>query len=186
MLFPPRFVSGLIDGSVTVAFRRWTRPSVKAAGTLLSPAGRLSIDEVTPIEESDITEEDARAAGYQDAAAVVASLRPTGTLYRIRFHRIGEDPRVALRNVVEIGDEELDELRRALRRLPWAESTMRLIEERPEVVSTELAAAEGVERPVFKRRVRQLKALGLTESLDVGYRLSPRGRRVLDAVFGDS
>jgi len=27
--------------------------------------------------------------------------------------------------------------------------------------------------------VRKLKQLGLTESLDVGYRLSPRGRAVL-------
>jgi len=33
--------------------------------------------------------------------------------------------------------------------------------------------------PRFKRRVRQLKELGLTESLEVGYRLSPRGRAVL-------
>lgn len=31
----------------------------------------------------------------------------------------------------------------------------------------------------FKPRVRQLKELGLTESLEVGYRLSPRGRAVL-------
>ena len=27
----------------------------------------------------------------------------------------------------------------------------------------------------FKRNVRKLKELGLTESLEVGYRLSPRG-----------
>jgi len=29
---------------------------------------------------------------------------------------------------------------------------------------------------MFKRRVRQLKELRLTERLEVGYRLSPRGR----------
>ena len=33
-----------------------------------------------------------------------------------------------------------------------------------------------------KRRVRQLKELGLTESLDVGYRLSPRGAAVLPTL----
>ena len=38
------------------------------------------------------------------------------------------------------------------------------------------------ELPTFKRRVRQLKELGLTESLEVGYRLSPRGRAVLDRL----
>jgi hypothetical protein len=33
----------------------------------------------------------------------------------------------------------------------------------------------GRERLAFKTDVRKLKALGLTESLPVGYRLSPRG-----------
>jgi hypothetical protein len=37
----------------------------------------------------------------------------------------------------------------------------------------------------FKRRVRQLKELGLTESLEVGYRLSPRGRTVLARLVGN-
>ena len=34
----------------------------------------------------------------------------------------------------------------------------------------------------FKRDVRRLKELGLTESLTVGYRLSPRGAAVLSAL----
>ena len=42
-----------------------------------------------------------------------------------------------------------------------------------------LAARAGIDRPTFKQRVRRLKALGLTESLEVGYRLSPRGEAVL-------
>jgi hypothetical protein len=37
-----------------------------------------------------------------------------------------------------------------------------------------------MDRPEFKQRVRRLKALGLTESLQVGYRLSPRGMAFLD------
>jgi hypothetical protein len=32
----------------------------------------------------------------------------------------------------------------------------------------------------FKRRVRALKELGLTESLEIGYRLSPRGQELLE------
>jgi hypothetical protein len=39
--------------------------------------------------------------------------------------------------------------------------------------------------PLFKRRVRQLKALGLAESLEVGYRLSPRGRAVFERLGRD-
>ena len=34
----------------------------------------------------------------------------------------------------------------------------------------------------FKRDVRKLKELGLTESLEVGYRIAPRGRTVLKYV----
>jgi hypothetical protein len=33
----------------------------------------------------------------------------------------------------------------------------------------------------FKLNVRKLKALGLTESLEVGYRLSPRGAAFLQS-----
>ena len=45
----------------------------------------------------------------------------------------------------------------------------------------DLAASLGRETLPFKRDVRKLKELGLTESLEVGYRLSPRGRAYLDA-----
>ena len=37
-----------------------------------------------------------------------------------------------------------------------------------------------MEKLKFKSNVRRLKALGLTESLEVGYRLSPRGQAWLD------
>jgi len=43
-----------------------------------------------------------------------------------------------------------------------------------------LAAELGYETAWFKNNVRKLKALGLTESLEVGYRLSPRGRAFLE------
>ena len=46
---------------------------------------------------------------------------------------------------------------------------------RPGTVSTVLAEAVGWGRQDFKLQVRRLKELGLTFSLDVGYRLSPRG-----------
>jgi hypothetical protein len=39
----------------------------------------------------------------------------------------------------------------------------------------------GRERLAFKADVRRLKDLGLTESLPVGYRLSPRGRALIDS-----
>ena len=41
----------------------------------------------------------------------------------------------------------------------------------------------GSDRPSFKINVRKLKELGLTESLEVGYRLSPLGKAFTDEIF---
>jgi hypothetical protein len=185
VLFPQRLWSGLEVGSITVAFRRWKRPSVKAGGTLQSRGGLLSIDAVEVIAPDDITDEDARAAGAAGRDEAIAELRPEGTLYRIRFHRVGEDPRVALRERSDLADDEFDEIARRLRRLDWARPILEVIDRHPATVSTELAAELGVERLPFKERVRRLKALGLTESLPVGYRLSPRGAAFLRRFAGD-
>jgi DNA-binding IclR family transcriptional regulator len=61
----------------------------------------------------------------------------------------------------------------------WTARVLGAIAAQPGVVSTSLAAQLDMPRPELKLRVRKLKALGLTESLEVGYRISPRGRSVL-------
>ena len=179
MLFSQRFWPGLADGTITVAFRRWARARVKAGSTLQTPAGVLAIDGVEAITEEELTDSEAQAAGHSDRGEALAALRPQGDLYRIRFHRAGDDPRIALRAAADLDAAELQAIGRALARLPWAHPTLELIAEYPATVSTELAGKLGLERLPFKQRVRRLKSLGLTESLTVGYRLSPRGRAVL-------
>lgn len=188
MLFPQRFHAGLADGSVTLAFRRWRRPAAKAGGRQRTPVGELAIDAVEAIEIDDITEDDARRAGYADRAELLAELarHPDGTLYRIELHLAGPDPRIALRERAEVSDDEWREVAARLRRLdrasrhgPWTTTVLRLIAERPAVRAPDLAASLGRETQPFKTDVRKLKELGLTESLPVGYRLSPRGRTVL-------
>jgi Mn-dependent DtxR family transcriptional regulator len=62
---------------------------------------------------------------------------------------------------------------------PWTEATLRAIDERPATRAATLAESFGRDAPSFTSDVRRLKALGLTESLEVGYRLSPRGRAFL-------
>jgi hypothetical protein len=62
---------------------------------------------------------------------------------------------------------------------PWTRDYLRMIGANEAVRAPDLAARVGLDVPRFKRRVRQLKGLGLTISLDVGYRLSPRGRAYL-------
>ena len=58
---------------------------------------------------------------------------------------------------------------------------LRLIGDRPGVRAGDLADELGRERLAFKADVRKLKALGLTESLEVGYRLSPEAGQTADA-----
>jgi hypothetical protein len=169
----------LADGTITVAFRRWKRPTVKAGSTLRSPVGLLAIDEVQPIDVGEVTDEDAIAAGHRDRDEALAAVALEGHLYRIRFRWLGQDPRVELRQRTNLDDTEFAELVRVVSRLDWALSTLRLIGAQPAVVSTDLAARLGVERAHFKQRVRRLKALGLTESLEIGYRLAPRGEALL-------
>jgi hypothetical protein len=182
VLFTQRFWPGLADGTITTAFRRWKRPTVKAGGTLHSPGGVLGIDEVALIEPDEITDTDAHTAGYASRHEALAELRPNGDLYRIRFHRIGDDPRNDLRQRDDLDAEGVAALLRTIGRLEWAIPTLRLIAERPGTVSTDLAASLGMDRARFKQRVRRLKTLGLTESLEIGYRLSPRGQSFLPRI----
>lgn len=186
MLFRAALYELIREGRVTVAFRCWKRPTVLAGGTLLTPAGLLSIDEVEPIEPSDVSEADAVAAGASSVDELATSLRcdPDRRLYRIRFHRLGDDPRTAPRDDDDIDasareaiSNRLASLDRHSRTGPWTAATLAAIAESPGTPSRVLAPRLGVDQPMFKRRVRQLKSLGLTESLETGYRLSPRGKR---------
>lgn len=192
MLFKAAILELIREGRVTLAFRRWKRPTVKAGGTLKTAAGVLAIDEVAAIEPEDISDEDARRAGAADRTALLAELaqRSDDTLFRIAFHREGEDPRIALRERGAIDDDEWPALRQSLARLDravgdrtsWTTDCLRLIAVREGRTAGELAEALGWEKLTLKRRVRQLKALGLTESLQSGYRLSPRGQSCLLAL----
>jgi DNA-binding MarR family transcriptional regulator len=50
----------------------------------------------------------------------------------------------------------------------------------PAALASDLAEKLGYQKAWFKNNVRKLRALGLTESLEVGYQLSPRGRTFLE------
>ncbi|MXW26549.1 MAG: hypothetical protein F4Z77_09715 [Dehalococcoidia bacterium] len=190
MLLKRATLEGIAEGRITLAFRRWKRPTVRAGGELRTSIGVLGIDAVDRITERDITDTAARAAGYPDGDALLSELnrRPEGVLYRVALHLAGDDPRAALREQDALDDEavaaiaaRLDRFDRSSRRGPWTEAVLRLIADSPGTRAPDLAASLGRETQPFKRDVRKLKELGLTESLEIGYRLSPRGRAWLAA-----
>ncbi len=190
MLFKRRVLQAIAAGQVTLAFRRWRRPTVKAGGTLNTAAGVLAIDSVEAVAADSISEADALRAGAASREALLKDLsRAGGELYRIAFHRAGDDPRIALRQQAALKGEGLEDvlaaltrLDRASRRGAWTAEVLRLIAGNPGRRAPDLAVARGEETLDFKRNVRKLKALGLTESLRVGYRISPRGKSVLVAL----
>jgi hypothetical protein len=191
VLFQQRFLEGIRAGSITVAFRRWRRPSVRTGGTLLTPVGQLGISSVSPVELSRISEADARRAGHESLDALRAELgkREHGTIYRIELGPLRPDPRVALRASAALtGDEQRDVLGR-LERLdarspqgPWTLRALDLIRSQPGRRAGDLSDLIGQDRQQFKSNVRKLKSLGLTESFAIGYRLSPRGAAFMRTV----
>jgi len=185
-------LSAIRDGTVSLVFRRWRRPTVKAGGTLRTSAGVLAIDGVEEVVPDDLTVADAQAAGFAELASLRRALnrRSDGRVYRIRVRFQGPDPRAALREAVPDAEElraVVDQLiRRGHRAHPTPLRLLELIRDRPATRAAELAIDVEMEVTAFKRRVRALKELGLTESLEVGYRLSPRGVVVLGALEGAS
>jgi hypothetical protein len=189
VLFEKRFWPGLADGSITVTYRRWQRPRVIAGRSYRAAGLILDVSSVSEVDEASISDADAVAAGYPDAASLRADLRGDGDrrLYRIEFTRSDRpDPRAELAADAALdeaqladSDRRLDRLDRASGHGPWTRETLRLIADHPARRAGDLAEMVGRERAPFKLDVRKLKNLGLTESLEIGYRLSPRGRAYL-------
>jgi hypothetical protein len=189
VLFDLRTLRGLTEGRVSATYRRWTVVRPQPGARFTTRAGVIEVTGIEPTDAGALTEADAYAAGFESREALLAwtERKGTGDLYRIGIRLAGPDPRVALRAAGDLDDAEvaaltakLDRMDRAADR-PWTREALELIARHPGVVSAELAAAAGQERAYFKIRIRRLKALGLTESLEVGYRLSPRGEALVRA-----
>jgi hypothetical protein len=194
MRLRPAVLSAVADGRVDLAFRRWHRPMARPGARQRTPVGVIGFEAVEPVARQDVTDEDAERAGFAARDELLAFLdrRTSGTIYRVRLRLMGPDPRIALRESLP-DEREITEIERRLARLdrfsrhrPWTRSVLEAIGAQPGLRAADLAAQFGRERLPFKVDVRKLKELGLTESLKVGYRLSPRGKVVLERLIARS
>jgi hypothetical protein len=176
------------SGRVTLVFRRWQRARVRAGTRLRTAIGVVEVRSMATVP--DVTDADAAPAGYESADALRVDIPgdPAFPLFRMEVGYAGPDPRIALRernpSATELGNlaAALDRMDRTSPRGPWTRTVLLLIADRPAVRAGDLFAGVGYpDLKTFKRDVRRLKELGLTESLEVGYRLSPRGAAVLAA-----
>ena len=75
MLFKRRYLEGLADGTITLAFRRWKRPRVGLGSLLRTPVGVLEVESIQEIPLSRITKAEALIAGYASRAELLRELR---------------------------------------------------------------------------------------------------------------
>jgi hypothetical protein len=194
LLFQKRFHEGLVSGAVSITFRRWQRTHVKPGGRYrCHPIGVLVVDAVDVVRVREITAEDARLSGFGSREELVAylksaadePLRESSELFRVRLHHGGDGDRVEIALDDQLTPEDVRVISEKLARMdgkqPWTRKTLRLIDKNPRIAASKLAAKLGRETLPFKVDVRKLKRLGLTQSFEVGYELSPRGRAFLTA-----
>jgi hypothetical protein len=197
LLFQKRFHAGLLDGSVTLTFRSWAKPHVKPGGRYrCHPIGVLAVDAIEQVRVKDIGERDAQRAGFGSRAELLEYLgsksddavEPSTRLWRVELHHGGDGDRVEIALDDELGAEDVERIRARLERFDaresWTAKTLALIARRPRVAASQLAAQLGRETAPFKADVRKLKQLGLTQSFEVGYEISPRGRAFLRTGAG--
>ena len=68
MLLKRELLEEIKAGKVDLVFRRWNRPSVKPGGTLKTKVGLLRIGAITDMDPAEVSEADARRAGFRDVA----------------------------------------------------------------------------------------------------------------------
>ncbi len=190
MQFERRFAELIRNGEVTSTFRRWRRPQVVAGRRYrVAWIGFIDVLRIVEVQRASVKPADAKRAGFASVRELfeyidAKSVAPDTTLYRIDLRYCGDatpDPRAQLAQRVASTDES-DALRAKLDAMdarsshgPWTRRILGAIATSPGTRAGDLALAIGWDTPTFKAHVRKLKTLGLTESLEVGYRLSPRG-----------
>lgn len=95
MLIKRDVLDAIKAGTISLQFRRWTRPSVKPGGTLRTKVGLLKIGRIDDMRPEDVTLKDAKAAGFADLADFrhwLGTMKEGPLFQRIEVSYIGEPP----------------------------------------------------------------------------------------------
>ena len=192
LLFQKRFHAGIVDGAVRLTFRLWDKPHVKVGGRYrVHPIGVVEVNAVEAVTIADVSERDAREGGFGSRAELLEYMAPVAKspltertpVFRVAFMHGGDGDRVPMALETNLTAEALAELEKRLARLdrdgPWTRRVLELILKHPRVAASKLALKLHRETEPVKIDVRKLKKLGLTQSFEVGYEVSPRGLRYL-------
>ena len=187
MLLNRDTAEGIANGSITLVLRRWDKPRAKPGGTQRTVVGTIR-DRRRRRSTRRLSRHRRTGARRRlpDAKSAQKDLdrRPAEHTYLIAVSYLAPDERPDLAADDGLSAADAEAITARLNRWdaatePWTRPYLEMIGANEAVRAPDLAARVGLDVPRFKRRVRQLKGLGLTISLDVGYRLSPRGRAYL-------
>ncbi|HEU5307695.1 MAG TPA: ASCH domain-containing protein [Acidimicrobiia bacterium] len=96
MQFSPELRDAVLDGSITLTYRRWTRPKVKVGGRYRVGAGAIEVDDMDLVPFATVTRTDVRRCGERDLQTLRARTAHAGPVaddtlvYRIEFHAVDE------------------------------------------------------------------------------------------------
>jgi hypothetical protein len=99
MEFSKELRDDVIAGAITVSFRLWSRPKVKAGGRYRVGGGQIEVDSVELLPFAAITAADVHRSGEPDRQALRARAAHAGPigddtlLYRVEFHVVDDSPR---------------------------------------------------------------------------------------------
>jgi hypothetical protein len=88
----------VIAGDLTVSFRLWRRPKVRAGGRYPVGPAVIEVDSIELVPFAAVTAEDVRRAGEPDLetlrrrAAHAGPIEADTVLHRIEFHLVDEQP----------------------------------------------------------------------------------------------
>jgi len=187
MLFQSRFHEPIRRGEITCTVRIWHKPRVKVGKQYAFGAGAIEVERIQEIGFESLTPALARRSGFASLVELlkVAKHGAGERVFLIDFRYVDKPAkqptsanRVPNRDEMAELTDKLDAMDRRAGR-PWTRATVQAIAADPGRRAGDLARLLGRERMEFKKDVRKLKALGLTISLEVGYRLSPRGETLV-------
>jgi len=188
VLFQRRFHDRIRSGDIRCTVRIWQRPHVKVGGRYALGSGAIVVDQIKETRLDEITAALAKRCGFPSLADLLKTAKhgPGERIFVIDFHYDGKvaahsRPETDLFAAVEIAEivQRLEAMDRRSKAGAWTLATLRAIDARPGVLAAKLARSLGRPRDEFKRDVRKLKNLGLTFSLEIGYRLTPKGVALL-------
>jgi len=93
MMLKRELLEDIKAGKVDLVFRRWKRPTVKAGGTLKTKIGLLAIEAMDEMRPGDVSDADARRAGFADVTDFrkwLLTMKEGHLFHRIKVAFIGD------------------------------------------------------------------------------------------------